>query len=58
MFVGRDNETKRQGDNENVTEKDSKYEGLHKKWSRKEQRKSRGEKGKRNTFSLKVETDS
>lgn len=50
-------ETKRWGSNEKVTEKDSKDERLHKKWSGKDQR-NRGEKGKRNRFSLKVQTDS
>ena len=59
MFAGSDNETKRLGDNENVTEKDNKYKGLlHKKQSGKNQRNNRREKGKRNTFSLKVETGS
>lgn len=29
MFIDRGNETKRWGDDENVTEKDNKYEGLH-----------------------------
>lgn len=50
-------ETKRWGSNEKVTEKDNKDERLHKKSSGKDQR-NRGEKGKRNRFSLKVQTSS
>lgn len=56
MFVGKGSETKRWGSYEKVSYKDSKDEGLPKTWSGKDQR-HRGEKGKRNRLSLKVETD-